>query len=72
MIRTWTVYRQFSPRPDGERRWDQACQLLVCRAGEGAVAGPAAIAEEEADARGSVCAGLDRSPGSGAGRRAAA
>lgn len=29
MTRTWTVCRQYSPRPDGERRWDQAYQLLV-------------------------------------------
>ena len=27
--RTWTVCRQPSPRRDGERRWDQAYQLLV-------------------------------------------
>jgi hypothetical protein len=32
MTRTWTVCRQYSPRPDGERRWDQACQLLARRA----------------------------------------
>ena len=24
MNRTWTVCRQYSPRQDGERRWDQA------------------------------------------------
>jgi hypothetical protein len=29
MTRTWTVCRQLSPRRDGERRWDQAYQLLV-------------------------------------------
>jgi predicted site-specific integrase-resolvase len=29
MTRTWTVCRQPSPRRDGERRWDQAYQLLV-------------------------------------------
>jgi hypothetical protein len=27
--RTWTTCRQLSPRPDGERRWDQAYRLLV-------------------------------------------
>ena len=32
--RTWTVCRQPGPRPDGERRWDQAYQLLV-RSGTG-------------------------------------
>jgi hypothetical protein len=72
MIRTWTVYRQFSPRPDGERRWDQAYLLLVRRAGEGAMARPALIAEEVADARGGVCAGVDHAPGPGADYRAAA
>ena len=35
MIRTWTVCRQPSPRRDGERRWDQAYQLLVRWAGQG-------------------------------------
>lgn len=29
MSPTWTVCRQFSPRRDGDRRWDQAYQLLV-------------------------------------------
>jgi predicted amidophosphoribosyltransferase len=29
MTRTWTVCRQPSPHRDGERRWDQAYQLLV-------------------------------------------
>ena len=24
MTRTWTVCRQYIPRQDGERRWDQA------------------------------------------------
>src|SRR4029453_17363767 len=28
MSSTWTVCRQFSPRRDGDRRWDQASQLL--------------------------------------------
>ena len=32
--RTWTICRQLRPRPDGERRWDQAYQLLV-RLGSG-------------------------------------
>ena len=29
MAPTWTVRRQISPHRDGERRWDQAYQLLV-------------------------------------------
>jgi hypothetical protein len=35
MTRTWTVCRQYSPRQDGERRWDQAYQLLARRARQG-------------------------------------
>ena len=69
MIRTWTVCRQYSPRPDGERRWDQAYQLLARQAGR---VGLTLIAEEDADACGGVCAGLDHPPGPGAGHRAAA
>ena len=62
MNRTWTVCRQFSPRPDGERRWDQAYQLLVRQAGQGGRPGLPLITGEDADAGGSVRAGLDRSP----------
>ena len=72
MTRTWIVCRQYSPRSDGERRWDQAYQLLARRAGQGGLPGPTLIAEEDADASGGVCAGLDHPPGSGAGDRAAA
>jgi hypothetical protein len=39
MTRTWTVCRQYSPRPDGERRRDQAYQLLARQ--PGGAAGPA-------------------------------
>ena len=59
MTRTWTVCRQYSPRQDGERRWDQAYQLLARQAGQGGLPGLTLIAEEDADARGVVCAGLD-------------
>ena len=59
MTRTWTVCRQYGPRPDGERRWDQAYQLLARQAGQGDLPGLALIAEEDADASGVVCAGLD-------------
>jgi hypothetical protein len=73
MTRTWTVYRQYSPRPDGERRWDQAYQLLARQAGHGGgLPGLTLIAEEDADASGGVCAGIDHPPGPGAGHRAAA
>jgi hypothetical protein len=59
MIRTWTLCRQSVPRRDGERRWDQACQLLVRRVGQGDLRGLALIAGEVPDARGGVCAGVD-------------
>jgi hypothetical protein len=72
MTRTWTVCRQYSPRPDGERRWDQAYQLLARQAGQGGLPGLALIAEEDADASGGVCASVDHPPGPGAGYRAAA
>jgi hypothetical protein len=52
MNRTWTVCRQYSPRPDGERRRDQACQLLVRQARQGGLPGLTLIAEEDADASG--------------------
>ena len=72
MTRTWTVCRQYSPRQDGERRWDQAYQLLARLAGQGGLPGLTLIAEEDADASGVISAGLDYPPGSGAGHRAAA
>ena len=72
MNRTWTVCRQLSPRRDGERRWDQAYQLLVRWAGQGGLPGPALITEEVPDADGGVCAGIDHPPGAGADHRAAA
>ena len=72
MTRTWTVCRQYSPRQDGERRWDQAYQLLARQAGQGGLPGLTLVAGEDADARGGVGAGLDYPSGSGAGHRAAA
>ena len=72
MIRTWTVCRQPSPRHDGERRWDQAYQLLVRWAGRGDLPCPAPIAEEVPDARGGVCAGAGHPPSPGVDHRAAA
>ena len=72
MIWTWTVCRQPSPRRDGERRWDQAYQLLVRWGGQGALPGLTLIAEEVPDARGGVWAGAGHPPGSGADHRAAA
>jgi hypothetical protein len=70
--RTWTVCRQLSPRLDGERRWDQAYQLLLrlgCQGGAGFLT---LITEEVPDAGGGVCAGVDYPPGAGADHRAAA
>jgi hypothetical protein len=72
MNRTWSVCRQPSPSRDGERRWDQAYQLLAGRAGQGGLPGLTLMAEEVRDAGGGVCAGIDYPPGSGAGYRAAA
>jgi hypothetical protein len=72
MIRTWTVCRQVSPCRDGERRWDQAYQLLVRWAGQGDLPVLALIAGEVPDACGGVCAGVDHPPGPGADYRAAA
>ena len=72
MNRTWTVCRQYSPRPDGERRWDQAYQLLARLGGQGGLSGLTLIAEEDADASSGVRAGVDHPPGPGAGHRAAA
>ena len=40
MNRTWTICRQPVPRRDGERRWDQAYQLLVQWAGKDTLPGP--------------------------------
>ena len=40
MNRTWSVCRQPGPRRDGERRWDQAYQLLVRLGRAGRPAGP--------------------------------
>jgi hypothetical protein len=72
MIWTWSVCRQFSPCRDGERRWDQAYQLLVRRAGRDGLPGLALIAGEVPDARSGVCAGAGHPPGPGADDRAAA
>jgi hypothetical protein len=55
------------PRQDGERRWDQACQLLARLAVQGGLPGLTLIAEEDADASGGVCAGAGHPPGPGAG-----
>jgi hypothetical protein len=43
MNRTWSVCRQPSPIRDGERRWDQAYELLVRWAGQGGLPGPTLI-----------------------------
>ena len=70
--RTWTVRRQPSPRRDGERRWDQAYQLLVRWTEQPDLPWPAPIAEEVPDARGGVRAGVDHPSSPGADHRAAA
>jgi hypothetical protein len=72
MIRTWTVCRQPSPHRDGERRWDQAYQLLVRWAEPDELPWPAPIAEEVPDARSGLRAGLDHPPSPGPDHPAAA
>src|SRR2546421_158493 len=62
MTRTWTVCRQYSSRPDGERRWDQAYELLARQAGRGGLPGLPLIAEEAADACGGGGAGIGHPP----------
>ena len=70
--RTWIVCRQYSLRRDGERRWDQAYQLLARWAYRDGVPCLTLITEEVPDAGGGVCAGVDHPPGPGADHRAAA
>ena len=72
MNRTWSVCRQPVPSRDGERRWDQAYQLLVRWAGRDGLPGLTLIAGEVPDARSGVCAGVNDPPGPGADHRAAA
>ena len=70
--RTWTICRQLSLRPDGERRWDQAYQLLVRLGRQDGAGSLTLITEEVPDADGGVCAGIDYPAGAGADHRAAA
>src|SRR6266536_647390 len=74
MTRTWTVCRQPSPRRDGDRRWDQAYQLLVCWAAERPddTLPVEPVAQEVPDACRGVRAGLDHPPSPGADHPAAA
>jgi hypothetical protein len=73
MSPTWTVCRQFSLRRDGDRRWDQAYQLLVrwtAAQDDTRPVGPRA--QEVPDACRGVRAGLDYPPSPGPEHRAAA
>jgi hypothetical protein len=74
MTPTWTVCRQFSPHRDGDRRWDQAYQLLVRWTAEqcDATGSVEPMAREVPDARRGVRAGLDHPASPGADHRAAA
>jgi hypothetical protein len=72
MTRSWTVCRQFSPRRDSDRRWDQVYQLLVRWTEQPDLPRPAPIAQEVPDARRGVRAGLHDPPSPGADDRAAA
>jgi len=71
---TWSVRRQASPCRDGERRRDQAYQLLLRWAAvqSGEICPAAPVMQEVPDACRGVCAGLDGPPGAGADYRAAA
>jgi hypothetical protein len=61
MTPTRTVCRQLSPHRDGDRRWDQAHQLLVRWTAEqcDAIRPVEPMAREVPDARRGVRAGLD-------------
>jgi len=67
MAPTWRVHRQGSPRDDGQRRWDQAYQLLAGWATQPAIDPGWRVppTQEVSDARCGVRAGLDptSSPG---------
>jgi hypothetical protein len=62
MNRTWQVHRDTVARPDGQRRWDRAYQLLLRWADEGRVTHAPTVTQEDDDARCLVCTGLDQSP----------
>src|SRR5215213_8941652 len=49
MTRSWTVCRQFSPRRDSDRRWDQVYQLLVRWTEQPDLPRPVPIAQEVPD-----------------------
>ena len=61
MNRTWQVHRDSVAHPDGQRRWDQAYQLLLRWAADILVAQPPAVTQEDDDAYRLVCPGLDQS-----------
>jgi hypothetical protein len=62
MNRTWQVQREIVPHPDGQRRWDQAYQLLLRWADDARTAQPPTSIQEDDDADCRVCPGLDQSP----------
>jgi hypothetical protein len=68
MSRRWTVERRWTERPDAQRRWDRAYQLLL-GAGVGLEdPGPVTLPppDEEADNAGCrLCTCLDPAPGPG-------
>ena len=58
--RRWQVRRQVQAKPDGQRRWDRAYQLLL----NWTLTTTMATREAE-DERGDVCAGIESAPGAG-------
>jgi hypothetical protein len=70
MKRQWRVRQQTCARPDGQRRWDQAYQVLLAWAASGeddlSVGDESPATERQgAHANRHVCARLDDAPGGG-------
>lgn len=66
MATDWFVQRIVSPRPDGQRRWDLAYQLLAQWSGEHPPepTTPSAPVPEVPDGSRALCPRLDPPPGS--------
>lgn len=66
MANTWLVQRTLSPRPDGQRRWDTAYQLLAqwTREHDPERAIPPAAPQEVLDGNRALCPRLDAPPSS--------
>lgn len=71
MKRQWKIQRKFVHSPDGERRWDQAYQLLLAWSQATTEHRAATNVEEEEETIGDedsgVCSGIQPTPGTAAG-----